>query len=177
MVVFALVAYNAPACQLATKQISDGDDNVAGFGAEESDVGDDDRCCDAGPVCAGAPHRDADVTAALAREVSQCIFGIRFAAHSLQLVLKDLRGSVGSAQSAEKSVDRLAAQFCGAPSKEDRLRALQKNDDVATALLLAKPVATARISKVDAFWRALGLKIQVVSDHLRAAGQCLTDAE
>ena len=87
--VFALLACNAPVFHLATGRTSDGDDKVAAVGAEESNAGGDGRRSDAGRVVAGAPHRDADVTAALAEEASQGIFGIRCASHSSQLVLKD----------------------------------------------------------------------------------------
>ena len=132
--VFALLSGNAPVFYLATGRKSDGDDKVPAVGAEESNAGGDDRRSDAGRVVAGAPHRDADVTAALAEEASQGIFGIRYAAHSLQLVLKHWgdaiapyclwRGSVSVAHSAEESVGMLAALYGGAPAKEERLRAL-----------------------------------------------------
>ena len=110
MFVFAFVAF-----RLAMTQIRSGGDKLVAVRAGGSDVGDGDRCSNAGRVSAGAPNPDADARAALAEEVSQ---GIGCAAHSLRLVLQDLRGSVGFVRSAQKSVDKLLALYGGAPEKE-----------------------------------------------------------
>eukprot|EP00397_Hematodinium_sp_SG-2012_P028328 GEMP01029817.1.p1 GENE.GEMP01029817.1~~GEMP01029817.1.p1 ORF type:complete len:592 (-),score=172.58 GEMP01029817.1:224-1999(-) len=151
--VVAIVADNAAAFHAAIRSF--------GPGEESEDEEEDGR---ANQAAAEPDELEPGEVEAAGQVCARGFFGVRCAAHSLQLLLKDVETTVPFVSRALGGLDLLLRTYSGSVERVNLLHEAQRKGGVAAPLNLQKPGATRWNSKLDALWRLLKLKVHIVAD-------------
>ena len=165
--VCALVADNAKAFQNAL-EFFDNENSGEEHDAceEESDAGGEAWQAGAEPEDPQPAEDDGEgpVEAAAEAFEGSGIFRVRCAAHSTQLILKDVERAVGFVGDSTARLKTLLKTYSGSAAREDRLRNLQIANGVQDPLVLSRPGETRWNSTLDCLWRCLKLQVHIEND-------------